>query len=46
MPGAEAAFNGCYEEVVNRLYDLVVRAPGYRSRGLGLIPGATKFSEK
>jgi hypothetical protein len=29
------------------LYGLVVRVvPGYRSRGPGLIPGATKFSEK
>jgi hypothetical protein len=25
---------------------LVVRVPGYRSRGPGLIPGATRFSEK
>jgi hypothetical protein len=25
---------------------LVVRAPGYRSRGPGSIPGATRFSEK
>jgi hypothetical protein len=25
---------------------VVVRVPGYRSRGLGLIPGATIFSEK
>jgi hypothetical protein len=24
----------------------VVRVPGYRSRGLGLIPGATRFFEK
>jgi hypothetical protein len=24
---------------------LVVRAPGYRSRGPGSIPGATRFSE-
>jgi hypothetical protein len=29
-----------------RLCDLVVRVPGYRSRGLGSIPGATRFSEK
>jgi hypothetical protein len=28
------------------LYCLVVRVPGYRSRGLGSIPGATRFSEK
>jgi hypothetical protein len=24
----------------------VVRVPGYRSRGAGSIPGATRFSEK
>jgi hypothetical protein len=28
------------------LCGLVVRVPGYRSRGPGLIPGATRFSEK
>jgi hypothetical protein len=27
------------------LYGLVVRAPGYRSRGPGWIPVATRFSE-
>jgi hypothetical protein len=27
------------------LCGLVVRVPGYRSRGLGSIPGATRFSE-
>jgi hypothetical protein len=26
--------------------NLVVRVPGYRSRGPGSIPGATRFSEK
>jgi hypothetical protein len=25
---------------------LVIRVPGYRSRGTGSIPGATRFSEK
>jgi hypothetical protein len=30
----------------DRLCGLVVRVPGYRSRGQGLIPGATRFSEK
>jgi hypothetical protein len=25
---------------------VVVRVPGYRSRGLGLIPGTNRFSEK
>jgi hypothetical protein len=29
-----------------RLFGLVVRVPGYRSRGLGLNPGATRFSEE
>jgi hypothetical protein len=29
----------------DRLCGLVVRVPGYRSRGPGLIPGATRFSE-
>jgi hypothetical protein len=28
-----------------RLSGLVVKVPGYRSRGPGSIPGATKFSE-
>jgi hypothetical protein len=31
---------------VDRLYGLVVRVSGYRSRGPGSIPGATRFSEK
>jgi hypothetical protein len=30
----------------DRLCGLVVRVPGYRSRGQGSIPGATRFSEK
>jgi hypothetical protein len=30
----------------HRLYSLVVRVPGYRSRGQDSIPGATRFSEK
>jgi hypothetical protein len=30
----------------DRLCDLVVRVFGYRSRGPGSIPGATRFSEK
>jgi hypothetical protein len=29
----------------NRLCVLVARVPGYRSRGLGTIPGVTKFLE-
>jgi hypothetical protein len=29
----------------DRLCGLVVRVPGYRSRGPGSIPGATRFSE-
>jgi hypothetical protein len=31
--------------VFDRLCGLVVRIPGYRSRGPGLIPSATRFSE-
>jgi hypothetical protein len=31
---------------VDSLCDLVVRVPGYRSRGPSLILGATSFSEK
>jgi hypothetical protein len=31
---------------VHVLYGLVVGVPGYRSKGPGLIPGATRFSEK
>jgi hypothetical protein len=31
---------------VDRPCVLVVRVPGYRSRGPGSIPGATRFSEK
>jgi hypothetical protein len=30
----------------DRLCDLVIRVPGYRSRGPGSITGATEFSEK
>jgi hypothetical protein len=30
----------------DRLCGLVATVPGYRSRGPGLIPGATKFSEE
>jgi hypothetical protein len=30
----------------NRLCGLVVRVPGYRSRGPGSIPGTTRLSEK
>jgi hypothetical protein len=38
-----------FQEVVvisDRLCGLVIRVPGYRSRGPGSIPGATRFSEK
>jgi hypothetical protein len=30
----------------DRLYGLVVRVPGYRSKGPGSIPCTTRFSEK
>jgi hypothetical protein len=32
--------------VLDRLCGLVVRVPGYRSRGPGSISGATRFTEK
>jgi hypothetical protein len=32
--------------LLDRLCGLVVRVPGYRSRGPGSIPCATRFSEK
>jgi hypothetical protein len=32
--------------IEDRLYGLVVGVPGYRSRGPGSIPSATRFSEK
>jgi hypothetical protein len=31
---------------IDRLYGLMVRVPGHRSRGPGSIPGATRFLEK
>jgi hypothetical protein len=34
------------QKKVERLCGLVVRVPGYRSRGPSSIPGATRFSEK
>jgi hypothetical protein len=34
------------EKKVYRLSGLVVRVPGYRSKGPGSLPGATRFSEK
>jgi hypothetical protein len=33
-------------KISDRLCGLVVTVPGYRSRDPGLIPGATRFSEK
>jgi hypothetical protein len=32
--------------ICDHLCGLVVRVPGYRSRGPGSIPGAVRFSEK
>jgi hypothetical protein len=32
--------------ISDHLCGLLVRVPGYRSRGPGSIPGATRFSEK
>jgi hypothetical protein len=42
--GRDARLNLCY--IDNRFCDLVVRVLGYRSRGPGSIPGATRYSEK
>jgi hypothetical protein len=33
-------------EGLDRLCGLALKVPGYRSRGPGSIPGATRFSEK
>jgi hypothetical protein len=35
-----------YSGACHLLCGLVVRVPGYRPRGLGSIPGTTRFSEK
>jgi hypothetical protein len=35
----------CTKQFIHHLCGLVVRVPGYRSRGRGSIPGATRFSE-
>jgi hypothetical protein len=43
MHACELCLSGGYED---RLCGLVVRVPGYRYRGPGLIPGTTRFSEK
>jgi hypothetical protein len=32
--------------ILGRLCGLMVRVPGYRSRGTSPIPGATRFSDK
>jgi hypothetical protein len=42
----ERGFSPCVTKRKDRLCGLVVRVPGYRSRGPGSIPGATRFSEK
>jgi hypothetical protein len=36
----------CICVCMDRLYGLVVKVPGYRSRGPGSILGTTRFSEK
>jgi hypothetical protein len=35
-----------YKLIQDRLCGLVIRVRGYRSRGPGSIPGATRFSEE
>jgi hypothetical protein len=37
---------GSVDDVMKYLFGLVVRVPGYRSRGADSIPGATRFSKK
>jgi hypothetical protein len=39
-------FGSCLFPYLDCLCGLLIRVPGYRSRGPGLIPGATRFSEK
>jgi hypothetical protein len=40
------SFSNVIYTQTDRFCSLVVRVPGYRSRGPGSIPGATRFSEK
>jgi hypothetical protein len=40
------SFTFLFRSKDSRLCGLVVRVPGYRSKGPGLIPGAIRFSEK
>jgi hypothetical protein len=40
-----STFNFLLSQCVGRLCGLVVRVPGYRSKGPGSISGATRFSE-
>jgi hypothetical protein len=37
--------HACYIYYLSRFCGLVVRVPGYRSRGPGSLPGTTRFSE-
>jgi hypothetical protein len=48
LPGNEPrSFSQIFvDRPIDRLCGLVVRVPGYRSRGPGSIPGTTRFSEK
>jgi hypothetical protein len=46
IPSPTTVFYKMYFQLFDRLCGLVVRVPGYRFRGLGSIPGATRFSEK
>jgi hypothetical protein len=41
-----AYINHTFTSPCDRLFGLVVRVPGYRSRGPCSIPSATRFSEK
>jgi hypothetical protein len=42
----QTEFMNVMQKKVDRIYGLVVRAPGYIYRGPGSIPGAARFSEK
>jgi hypothetical protein len=49
FPSQESEMNVNTHSIKNMFEEicgLVVRVPGYRSIGPGLIPGATRFSEK
>jgi hypothetical protein len=44
--GTATLKRGILQTLLDRFCGLVVRVPGYTSRGPGSIPGAARFSEK